>query len=281
MQPGQHPSSSVVRFPNSALATRPQFAWSRSAFSIIVGPCSIESHETFEHVARSARTLGLTALRGGIFKARTKVSSFQGLGPQGYEIARRVSRESGLPLISEITDPRQIDSLAPVVDVFQVGARNMHNTELLKELGRLPHPVLLKRGLSAYLDELVDAAEYVIAGGNSKIAFCERGIRTFERAMRNTLDLAAVPYLQQKTGFPVIVDPSHGTGIPSIIAPMVWAAAACGADGVLLEVHPNPKKALSDGDQALTPNDLEGLMPRLHRILEAVGKPVHQIPPIQ
>ncbi len=243
-------------------------------FSLIAGPCSIESYELFRKVAVEVKRLGATALRGGIFKMRTRCDTFQGLGAEAIEIVHRVKAEVGLPFVSEITDPRQIELLAEVVDVFQVGARNMHNYELLKELGKLHKPVLLKRGLSAYLDELLAASEYLIRAGNNQVILCERGIRTFERSTRNTLDLSAVPYLKKRSGLPVIVDPSHGTGVRELVSPMCWAAAAAGADGIMVEVHPEPAKALSDGEQALTLEDFETLVPKLSRILNAIDGPV-------
>jgi 3-deoxy-7-phosphoheptulonate synthase len=240
---------------------------------MIAGPCSIESYELFLEVARAVKKQGATALRGGIFKMRTRSDAFQGLGGEALPIVKQVKEDVGLPFVCEITDPRQIAVLDEVVDVFQVGARNMHNYELLKELGKLRKPVLLKRGLAAYLDEFLAASEYVIKAGNSQVILCERGIRTFERSTRNTLDLSAVPYLKQKTGLPVIVDPSHGTGVRSLVSPMAWAAAAAGADGIIVEVHPRPQEALSDAEQALTIEDFQVLVPRLNRILEAMDRP--------
>jgi 3-deoxy-7-phosphoheptulonate synthase len=242
-------------------------------FSLIAGPCSIESYEMFRKIALAVKRAGATALRGGIFKMRTRAQSFQGLGAEAIEIARAVKAETGLPFVSEITDPRQIETLSEVVDVFQVGARNMHNYELLKELGKIRKPILLKRGLAAYLDEFVAASEYILRAGNVQVILCERGIRSFERATRNTLDLSAVPYLKQQTGLPVIVDPSHGTGRRDLVSPMCWAAAAAGADGVMVEVHPDPSKALSDGEQALTLEDFDLMVPKLARILTAVEGP--------
>jgi 3-deoxy-7-phosphoheptulonate synthase len=221
---------------------------------------------------------GATALRGGIFKMRTRAESFQGLGGEAIDIVRQVKLDVGLPFVSEITDPRQIEVLSEVVDVFQVGARNMHNYELLKELGKIRKPVLLKRGLAAYLDEFLSASEYLLRAGNQQIILCERGIRTFERSTRNTLDLSAVPYLKKRSGLPVIVDPSHGTGVRDLVAPMSWAAAAAGADGIIVEVHPEPAKALSDGEQALTLEDFRFMVPRLHRVLRAVDGPGFELP---
>lgn len=242
-------------------------------FSMIAGPCSIESYEMFRKVAIHVKNYGATALRGGIFKMRTDSRSFQGLGLEALEIVKAVKTEVGLPFVSEITDPRQIPVLEDFVDIFQVGTRNMYNYELLKELGKTKVPVLLKRGLSAYLDEFLAAAEYILNGGNSHVILCERGIRTFERSMRNTLDLAAVPYLQKRSGLPVIVDPSHATGLRELVAPMCRASAAAGADGIMIEVHPNPSQALSDGQQALTFEDLETLVPSLCKILKAINRP--------
>ena len=242
-------------------------------FSMIAGPCSIESYELFSEVARAVKKQGATALRGGIFKMRTRADAFQGLGGEALPIVKQVKQEVDLPFVCEITDPRQIAVLDEVVDVFQVGARNMHNYELLKELGKTHKPILLKRGLAAYLDEFLAAAEYIFKAGNTRVILCERGIRTFERSTRNTLDLSAVPYLKQKSQLPVMVDPSHGTGIRSLVSPMAWAAAAAGADGIIVEVHPRPQEALSDGEQALTIEDFEALVPRLNRILEAMDRP--------
>ena len=244
-----------------------------AAFSVIAGPCSIESFEMFRKIAAAVKRAGATALRGGIFKMRTRAQSFQGLGAEAIEIAKAVKNEFALPFVSEITDPRQIEVLSEVVDMFQVGARNMHNYELLKELGKIRKPVLLKRGLAAYLDEFVAASEYILKAGNINVVLCERGIRSFENATRNTLDLSAVPYLKQRTGLPVIVDPSHATGKRDLVSPMCFAAAAAGADGIMVEVHHDPVHALSDGEQALTLEDFDLMLPKLQRILKALPEP--------
>lgn len=249
------------------------FSFNSSRFSLIVGPCAIESHEIFSTVARRAKGWGVTALRGGIYKLRTDPRSFQGLGNEAFEIVSRAKEETGLPFICEITDPRQVEDLSKIADAFQVGTRNMHNYELLKELGRCRTPILLKRGMAAYLDELLLASEYIRREGNEQIAFCERGIRTFERATRNTLDLAAIPYLKSRSGLPVIVDPSHATGKRDLVIPMCWAAAAAGADGLLIEVHPEPEKSLSDAEQALSFEDFEMMLGKLHRILDVLEEP--------
>lgn len=261
--------------PSKTFATEPQ----TRPFSLIAGPCSIESYELFRKTAIHVKQHGATALRGGIFKMRTDSRSFQGLGLEALEIVKAVKKEIELPFICEITDPRQIGELADLVDVFQVGTRNMYNYELLKELGKTKVPVLLKRGLSAYLDEFLAASEYILNEGNHQVMLCERGIRTFERSLRNTLDLSAVPYLQKRSGLPVIVDPSHATGLRELVSPMCWASAAAGADGIMVEVHPDPSKALSDGQQALTFEDFEQMVMPLRRILQAVNRPFLDAPP--
>ena len=244
-------------------------------FQVIAGPCSIESREQFSETAEFVKKSGARAIRGGIFKMRTNPSSFQGLGNQALEIAREIKAEIGLPIVSEITDPRQLNDMHDIVDLFQVGSRNMYNYTLLKELGQLRKPVLLKRGFSALVEEWLLAAEYIVAGGNPNVILCERGIRTFEKITRNTLDLSAVAYVKAKSDFPVIVDPSHGTGVPDLIEPMSLAAAAAGADGLIIEVHNHPEKAKSDGFQALTyarfahlMHNLDGLLKHLNRPLE-------------
>ncbi len=243
-----------------------------SSFTVVAGPCSIESLEQFKQTAQAVKDAGATFLRGGIFKMRTYVDSFQGLGVEAFDIVKEVCRITGMPMVAEVTDPRQIEVMDPFVDVFQVGARNMHNYELLKELGKSKKPILLKRGLSAYLDELLASAEYVIRAGNEDVIFCERGIRSFERATRNTLDLSAVPYLKSKSSLPVLVDPSHGTGQSAWVVPMCLAAAAAGADGLLVEVHPDPTAALSDGQQALDLAAFSNMMNALRRILAAMDR---------
>ncbi len=242
------------------------------AFAVIAGPCSVESHDQLEAIARAVRGGGAAILRGGIFKLRTKATSFQGLGERAYEIVRTVRELTGMPMVAEITDPRQLEGLCDVVDALQVGTRNMYNYSLLKELGAVRKPVLLKRGFSALIDEWLHAAEYITAGGNEDVILCERGIRTFETRMRNTLDLAAVAWVREHTDFPVIVDPSHGTGRPELIEPMTLAAAAAGADGVLIEVHPEPARALSDGHQAVDYDGFVSLMQRLRPLLEVLGR---------
>lgn len=243
-----------------------------SRFALIAGPCSIESREQFREIATAVKSQGACVLRGGIFKLRTSPDTFQGLGSSAYEMVREVKTAAGLPFVSEITDPREIESMIDVVDMFQVGARNMYNYSLLTELGRLRVPVMLKRGFSALVDEWLKAADYIARGGNDQIVLCERGIRTFETVTRNTLDLNAVAYLKTHSHWPVIVDPSHGTGRPDLIPHMSRAAVAVGADGIMVEVHPRPSQAKSDGFQALNFSDLESLATSLQPLLLAMGK---------
>ena len=244
-------------------------------FTVIAGPCSIESEDQLRLTANSIKKSGASLLRGGIWKMRTSPKSFQGLGANSFEFIKKVKAEVGLGLISEITDVRQIENIAPFVDAYQVGARNMHNYSLLQELGRQPKPVLLKRNFSAYIDEWLKAADYIVQGGNQNVILCERGIRTFETATRNTLDLNAVVYAKKNTSYPVIVDPSHAVGISSLVPPLCYAAAAAGADGLMIEVHPNPKQALSDGDQALDLKSFEDMIIQLRRVLGAFDRQIH------
>ncbi|MGE0634118.1 MAG: 3-deoxy-7-phosphoheptulonate synthase, partial [Pseudobdellovibrionaceae bacterium] len=216
---------------------------------------------------------------GGIWKLRTSSKTFQGIGSSGFDFVRKVCKEVGMSLVAEVTDPRQISDLHDIVEMFQVGSRNMHNYSLLKELGTLQKPVLLKRGFAALVDEWIKAAEYVTDGGNENVVLCERGIRTFETATRNTLDLNAVVFAKAKTTLPVIVDPSHAVGISELVTPLALASAAAGADGIIVEVHPRPKEALSDGFQALTFENFDTMMFKLEKVLEAVGRPLAKLQP--
>jgi 3-deoxy-7-phosphoheptulonate synthase len=241
-------------------------------FTLIAGPCSIDSEETLLKTARNLKEKGAHALRGALFKMRTKPNSFQGLGFDGLEIVKKAQAETHLPIVTEITDPRHIDKLVEAVDIFQVGARNMYNYELLKELAAVKKPVLLKRAFSATLDEWLSAADYLVRGGNNQIILCERGIRTFETKLRNTLDLAGVAYLKKQTPFPVIVDPSHGTGDRSLVKPMALAAVAAGADGLMIEVHDEIEKALSDEFQAINSLDFGEIVEQIKKILPVFGK---------
>ena len=235
-------------------------------FSVIAGPCSIESEEQVCLIAAAVKASGATMLRGGAFKPRTSPYAFQGLRGHGLELLLEAKRLTGLPVVTEIMDLSQLP-LFDEVDVIQVGARNMQNFELLKELGHTGKPILIKRGLANTLQELLLSAEYVMAGGNEKVILCERGIRTFETATRNTLDLSAVPMLKKLTHLPVIVDPSHATGISWMVKPMALAAAAAGADGLMIEVHNDPKRALCDGAQSLTPEAFRDVMEGVRAVL--------------
>ena len=235
-------------------------------FSVIAGPCSIESEEQVCLIAAAVKAAGATMLRGGAFKPRTSPYAFQGLRGHGLELLLEAKRLTGLPVVTEIMDLSQLP-LFDEVDVIQVGARNMQNFELLKELGHTGKPILIKRGLANTLQELLMSAEYVMAGGNEKVILCERGIRTFETATRNTLDLSAVPMLKKLTHLPVIVDPSHATGISWMVKPMALAATAAGADGLMIEVHNDPKRALCDGAQSLTPEAFRDVMDGVRAVL--------------
>jgi chorismate mutase/prephenate dehydratase len=241
-------------------------------FVVIAGPCAVESPEQIRDAARVVAERGGAILRGGAFKPRTSPRSFQGLGHAGVDLLVEAGREQLLPVVTEVLDVRHLSRIAERADMLQVGTRTMQNFELLKELGRVDRPVLLKRGLSATLDELLAAADYVLAGGNRQVVLCERGIRTFETSTRATLDLAAVPVLRSRTGLPVIVDPSHAAGRRELVLPLALAAAAAGADGLLVEVHPRPEEALCDRDQALGPDDLGELMARLRPIVAGQGR---------
>jgi 3-deoxy-7-phosphoheptulonate synthase len=223
-------------------------------FVIIAGPCAVESAEQTLEAARRVKDAGAHMLRGGAYKPRTSPFDFQGLEEQGLEILQAVREETGLPVVTEVMDARHIEQVASSADLLQVGSRNMQNYTLLKELGRAEVPVLLKRGMSATLEEWLGAAQYILSGGNERVILCERGIRTFETCTRNTLDLSVVPAAKERSPLPVIVDPSHGTGRTDLVRPMSLAAVAAGADGLLLEVHPQPSKAKCDRQQQLTPD---------------------------
>lgn len=235
-------------------------------FQVIAGPCSVESEAQVCEVAMGVKAAGAKLYRGGAFKPRTSPYAFQGMREEGIKLLLEAKEKSGLPIVTEVMDISHLP-LFENVDVIQVGARNMQNFELLKELGRLDKPILLKRGLSSTLQELLMSAEYIMAGGNEKVILCERGIRTFETATRNTLDLASIPLLKTMTHLPVIVDPSHATGIAHLVKPMAMAAAAAGADGLMIEVHNDPAKALCDGAQSLTPAAFSDLMDAVNAIL--------------
>ena len=238
-------------------------------FAMIAGPCSVESEEQIIEVARAVKASGAQILRGGAFKPRTSPYAFQGLKGEGIELLLKAKADTGLPIITEIMNINDLD-LFNDIDIIQVGARNMQNFDLLRELGKTSKPILLKRGLANTLQELLMSAEYIMSKGNENVILCERGIRTFEPATRNTLDLSAVSVLHELSHLPVVVDPSHATGKVSLVAPMALAATAAGADGLMIEVHNNPAKALCDGAQSMTPAQFDDLMGRVNRIREAI-----------
>ncbi len=242
-------------------------------FQVIAGPCSIESAEQITEVAKAVKLSGAGLLRGGAFKPRTSPYAFQGLHADGLDLLLEAGQVTQMPIVTEIMSTEHID-LFKDVDVIQVGARNMQNFELLKELGKLDKPILLKRGLANTLEELIMSAEYIMAGGNEKVILCERGIRTFETSMRNTLDISAVPMLKKMSHLPVVIDPSHAAGIRWMVEPLAMAAIAVGADGLMIEVHNNPEKALCDGPQSLTPEMFEELMIKINKTAEFFGKDI-------
>ena len=258
-----HPENTVVNVDGHAFGNE--------NFPIIAGPCSVESYEQVLETAKAVKASGATILRGGAFKPRTSPYSFQGLGCDGLEILRAVRKETGMPIVTEITSVRYIEEFEDV-DIIQVGARNMQNFELLKELGRTGKKILLKRGLSATIEELLMSAEYLMAGGATDIILCERGIRTFEPMTRNTLDLSAIPLIKEKTHLPVIVDPSHASGLNRLVRPMSLAAVGAGCDGLIIEVHNNPARALCDGAQSLRPDQFDELVKAIDVMLPLVGK---------
>jgi 3-deoxy-7-phosphoheptulonate synthase len=248
----------------------------RGSFTIIAGPCAVESEEQALVSTKAAKAAGATILRGDVYKPRTSPYSFQGLGERGLEILRECRRQTGLPIVVEVVDVSQVQHVAEVADCIRVGTRNAQNFELLKEVGLTRRPVMLKRGLAMTIDEWLQAAEYVAQRGNSEIILCERGIRTFEPSTRNTLDLAGMAVAQAESHLPVIVDPSHAVGKRHLVAPMARAAVAAGADAVMIDVHPDPESALCDGPQALTPDEMADLGKDLERLADAMGRPFNR-----
>jgi 3-deoxy-7-phosphoheptulonate synthase len=241
---------------------------------IIAGPCSVENHEQLLETAKAVKSAGGVILRGGAFKPRSSPYNFQGLGEEGLKLLREVRKETGLPIVTEVMDTRLVEMVAGYTDILQVGSRNMHNYPLLKEVGMLRKPILLKRGMMATIEEFLLAAEYILNQGNDQVILCERGIRTFETTTRNTLDLSAVPMLKHLSHLPVIVDPSHGTGHRWMVPAMAKAAIAAGADGLIIEVHYKPEEALCDGQQSLSPDEFSHLMADLKKVAMAVGREV-------
>lgn len=256
-----HPDDTVVNVGKTSVGG--------DVFALIAGPCSVESEEQVLEIARAVKASGATMLRGGAFKPRTSPYDFQGLKADGIDYLVKAKKQTGLPIVTEIMNANHLE-LFDDVDVIQVGARNMQNFELLKELGRTKKTILLKRGLANTIKEFLMSAEYIMAGGNENIILCERGIRTFETYTRNTLDLAAVPLLQELTHLPIIIDPSHATGIARLVKPLSLAAAAVGADGLMIEVHNDPQHALCDGAQSLTPEAFDDLCKAVNKVLGAI-----------
>lgn len=258
-----HPEPTVINVKNRKIGD--------GSLSIMAGPCSVESEEQILSIARDVSASGAKFLRGGAFKPRSSPYSFQGMGLDGLELLKIARNKTGLPIVTELLSLEYLDEFIKEVDIIQLGARNMQNFPLLREVGKAKKPVLLKRGLSNTIEELLMAAEYLLSGGTTEVMLCERGIRTFENATRNTLDLSAIPVLKSKTHLPVIVDPSHGTGYWHLVEPMALAAVAAGADGLIIEVHNTPQYALCDGPQSITPEVFHNLAQRLQRVHEAVN----------
>lgn len=247
---------------------------------VCAGPCSVESREQLEAAASAVAAAGAAVLRGGAFKPRTSPYAFQGMGEEGLKLLREIGDRHGLAVVTEVMDVRDVGTVAHYADMLQIGARNMQNFNLLREVGMVHKPVLLKRGLSATIEEWLMAAEYIYAAGNHDVVLCERGIRSYDPSTRNTLDLAAVPLLHSLTHLPVVVDPSHGTGVRNLVKPMALAGIAAGADGLIIEVHPNPAVAVSDGPQSLTPPGFADLMEGVRAVALAVGRTIAPAPSV-
>jgi 3-deoxy-7-phosphoheptulonate synthase len=263
-----HPETTTVKVGTTAVG--------RDSFTIIAGPCAVESEEQATLATRAAKVAGATILRGDVYKPRTSPYSFQGMGERGLQILAECRRDTGLPIIVEVVDVSQVEHVAGVADCIRIGTRNAQNFELLKEVGQTHKPVMLKRGLAMTIEEWLQAAEYIAQRGNSEIILCERGIRTFEPSTRNTLDLAGMAVAQAESHLPVIVDPSHAVGKRDLVAPMARAAVAAGADAVMIDVHPDPERALCDGPQALTPAEMLELAGDLEAIAGAIGRPLNR-----
>ena len=259
-----HPEDTVVTVGNAKIGG--------GSFGVIAGPCSVESEEQIVEVARAVKASGASMLRGGAFKPRTSPYAFQGMGTPGLDLLVEARKVTGLPIVSEIMAPRYVELFEEKVDVVQIGARNMQNFELLKEVGKMSKPVLLKRGLSNSYEEWIMSAEYIMAGGNENVILCERGIRTFETYTRNTLDVSAIPAVKQMSHLPVIVDPSHAAGMYWMVEPLAMAAVAAGADGLIIEVHNDPAHAKCDGQQSLTPRKFDELMGKVGALVNMMGK---------
>ena len=264
---GFRPEGTKITFPNGVVVGGEQVI-------IMAGPCSVESREQILLSAKQVKAAGAQFLRGGAYKPRSSPYSFQGMGVEGLKLLREVADETGLLVITEVMEISQIEPMLPYIDCFQIGARNMQNFNLLRELGHVRKPCLLKRGIAATIEEVLLSAEYILSGGNYDLILCERGIRTYETATRNTMDISAIPVLKKLTHLPVFGDPSHGVGIRDLVPPMALASVAAGADGLLMEMHPNPDKAMSDGAQSLRPEQLEALVAQLRKLAPVVGRTV-------
>jgi 3-deoxy-7-phosphoheptulonate synthase len=264
---GFRPEGTRITFPNGLVAGGDEII-------IMSGPCSVESRDQIRLSAKQVAEAGAQFLRGGAYKPRSSPYSFQGMGVEGLKIMREAADEFGLLVITEVMEISQIEAMLPYIDCFQVGARNMQNFNLLRELGHIRKPVLLKRGISATIEEVLLSAEYILSGGNYDLILCERGIRTYETATRNTMDISAIPVLKKLTHLPVFADPSHGVGIREFVPPLALASVAAGADGLLMEMHPNPDKAMSDGAQSLFPDQLNALVAKLRKLAPIVDRAV-------
>lgn len=265
---------------NTVVRIAPGVAFGGHELVVIAGPCSVESEEQILAAARAVRAAGGTALRGGAFKPRSSPYSFQGLGKRGLELLALARAETGLPIVTEAMDEAGAELVAEYADCLQVGARNMQNYSLLKAVGRLGRPVLLKRGMAATINDLLLSAEYILAEGNPQVILCERGLRSFDTAARNMFDLNAIPIVQKLSHLPIIADPSHGTGLRDMVIPMTRAAVAAGADGIIVEMHPHPERAKSDGAQSLYPEQFERLMREVRAIAQAIGRDVSSLTPV-
>lgn len=265
-------ASREFRAENTVVKLGDDIAIGSNQVVVMAGPCSVESESQIDTVAAIVAEAGTKVLRGGAFKPRSSPYSFQGMGEEGLKIMRKAADKYRLKVVTEVMDARQIPMILDYADMLQVGARNMQNYDLLKELGRVSKPILLKRGIAATIEELLLSAEYILAGGNYQVVLCERGIRTFENYTRNTLDVSAIPVIQNLSHLPIVADPSHGTGRRDKVGPMARASVAAGADGLLIEVHPDPTRALSDGAQTLFPDQFKQLMKELHMIAPAVER---------
>ena len=259
-----HPEDTVIRIGDVTIGG--------NELQVMAGPCAVESREQMLEVAELVKASGAKILRGGAFKPRTSPYSFAGLEEKGLQFMAEAREKTGLKIVSEVMDPRSVQLVAEYCDIVQIGARNMQNFNLLREVGKINKPVLLKRGLSATIEEWIMAAEYVLSGGNEQVIFCERGIHTFETFTRNTLDISAVPIIKSLTHLPIIVDPSHGTGKWNLVQPMARASVAAGADGLMIEVHPDPLHAMSDGPQSLKPHKFDAVMKELQQMAQIMGK---------